>query len=167
MPSANGGTWTYSDTFDPSESQLDEVRFLMQDNDPTLPLLSDLEIQYLIDYWLPKFDSLAWVAAAAADRVAVKFAGLTSITADGVSVQVGDISQKYADVSERLRREHKDALSVGGETNIENILNDSEPDQSIEPLNFSIGGMDNPAAGKQTVNQHMGPSYSFEDGLWH
>lgn len=156
--------WTYSE--DPSTTLLDEVRFLVQDTDPAIPLITDLEIQYLLDVWMPNYDSALMVAAETADGISRKFAGLISISADGVSVQVGDVSAKWELVGKRLRASHRAFQATGGPIDYGNIMVDQEPDQTIEPLNFSIGGHDNPQAGRQVANHYRGPSYSYEDGTW-
>lgn len=165
MLTALDGAWTYSE--DPSTTLVDEVRFLLQDTDPSLPLLTDLEVQFQVDTWMVQYDSTLMVAAMTAGLIASKFAGLVSVSADGVSVQVGDVSAKYADMAVRLRKAHETFMAVGGETDIENLLIDFQLDPSIRPLNFSVGGMDNPRAGLQTVNHNQGPSYSWEDHRWH
>lgn len=161
MPSTAGSpqnppAWSYSG--DPSDSDVDQVRSWLQDTDPAMPLLGDLEIQNQVDIWYPKYDSLVYVAAVCAELVSNKFAGVVSVTADGVAVNVADISPRYAEVARRLRQMHKDH-QVGGEVNIENLLWDQMPDFSIAPLSFGEGMHDNREAGRQnygTLRTHGG-----------
>ena len=138
--------WTYSG--DPATSEKDEVRFYLQDTDSGFPLLQDEEIQWLIDEWMPKYDSLIYVASVGAATVSRKFAGMVAVSADGVSVQTGDLAQRYRDLALELREQHK-AAQVGAEINIDNVLVGRGYDHSIRPLRFAVGLHDNPEAGVQ------------------
>jgi hypothetical protein len=138
--------WTYSG--DPASSELDELRFTLQDTDPSLQLLQDAELEFLIEKWMPRFDSLVYVAAIAAALVARKFAGMVSVSSDGVSVNVSDLAQRYRDLAAELRAEYKDA-QVGGVLDLTNLMVGTEPDPSIRPLRFGVGLHDNPEAGLQ------------------
>jgi hypothetical protein len=132
----------------PDTSDKDEVRFYLQDTDPAFPLLQDAELQWLIDEWMPKYDSLIYVASVSAAVIANKFVGLTSVQADGVSVSVGDLSQRYRDMAAALREQYK-AAQIGADINIDNVLVGHSPDPSIRPLRFGVGLHDNPEAGQQ------------------
>jgi hypothetical protein len=138
------GTWTYTG---PSASDKDEVRFLIQDTDPALPLLADDEITYLIDKWQQKFDSNIAVAAVAAGVISWKFA-VVPVSADGVTVNLADLSKKYADMAMQLRQEYMREQSTGL-VDISNLMINATLDPEIAPLNFSIGMHDNPEAGEQ------------------
>jgi len=138
--------WTYSG--DPSSSQRDELRFLVQDTDQGFPLLQDEELDYLITTWLERYDSLTYVAAVAAASISRKFAGIVSVSADGVSVNTADLAQRYRDLAEGLRDEYK-AAQVGGQVDISNLMVGQSPDYSIKPLRFGVGLMDNPEVGLQ------------------
>lgn len=153
--------WTYSGN--PASSLRDEVRFLVQDTEESLPLISNAELDYLITYWMPRYESSYWVAAEAAQIISRKFAGMVSISADGVSVSVGDLSSKYSELSKSLRRSHQDALSVGGEVDLTNLMLGSELDTSIAPLNFAVGGMDNPWAGHQAIGGKQGSYADYDE----
>lgn len=140
-------TYVYSGA--PFAADVDELRFLLQDvGDDNLWLLSDQELQFLIDAWMPRYDSLTFVAAVAAATISRKFAGIVSVSADGVSVNTADLSQRYRDLAVALREEYKLA-QVGGEIDIENLLIGYSADRSIKPLRFGVGLMDNPEAGLQ------------------
>lgn len=141
------GDWTY--TGDPNTTDVDTVRFLIPDTDASFRLLSDLEIQYLIDKWYSIYDSLIWVAAEAAEMVAGKWAGVVTVNADGVSVDVSTLSEKFERRAVRLRQTYRDAQEAGSEIDISNLLVDAHLDASIKPLTFAHGMHDNPAAGQQ------------------
>lgn len=145
--------WSYVTPGTASATDVDIVRFWLQDTDPSVRLMSDLELQWLVDQWMPKHDSLVYVAAVAADVVATKFAGIVTVSADGVSVDVSDISARYAVRAAALRETNK-AFQVGGEVDITNLLWDQNEDSSIDPLNFGVGMHDNPQAGRQAYGSN-------------
>jgi hypothetical protein len=151
-------TWTYS--ADPSASDVDQVRFLLQDTDPSFTLLQDEEIQWLIDFWMPKYDSLLFVAAIGAEVVSRKFAGVVNVTADGISVDTSTLAERYHTVAIRLRDEYKE--SCIGFLDIDNILIGYQPDLSIKPLRFGVGLHDNYMAGNQDFGGWTYDSFSIE-----
>lgn len=151
--------WSYHPPGDALFADVDVVRFYLQDTDSTVRLLSDAEIQWLIDVWMPKHDSLVYVAAIAADRVSAKFASVVNVSADGVSVNTADLTTRYAALAAQLRQTHKDH-QVGGEVDITNLMWGQSPDWSIEPLHFGVGKDDNPDAGRQNYGSHRGTPYT-------
>jgi hypothetical protein len=158
-------TYTYSGA--PFEADVDELRFTVQDaGDDSFWLLSDQEYQWLFDAWMPLYDSMTYVAAVAAATIARKFAGIVSVSADGVSVDTSELSQRYRDLATELRDQHKDA-TVGGEVDISNIMVGYRPDPSIQPLRFGIGVQDNPYAGLQDYGGlSYDPFYDAEVIMW-
>lgn len=155
--------WSFEVPGTPDASDVDVVRFYLQDTDPAVRLLSDLELQYLVDVWMPKADGLLYVAAKAAEVVSIKFAGVVSVSADGVSVNVADISERYAAAAVRLHQMHKDH-QVGAEIDITNLMWGSTIDHGIAPLNFGVGMHDNREAGRQEYGGTRGaPSYAYDD----
>jgi len=153
--------WNYVVPGDPDATDVDVVRFYLQDTDPAVRLLSDYEIQYLIDVWMPKADGLLYVAAKAAEVVSIKFAGVVSVSADGVSVNVADISERYKVAASLLHQMHKDH-QVGAEIDISNLMWGSHRDHGIAPLTFGMGLHDNREAGRQDYGGDRG-SYTYED----
>lgn len=137
--------WSYSG--DPASSDKDAVRFWVQDTDSAVPLLSDEEIQYLLDLWIPQYGSVIFTAAVAAEVVAAKYTGEVSVSADGVSVQVGDLSQRFQLLASRLREQYKQE-SAGAEPFLSGVMWDQVHDASIKPLIFGVGFMDNYEVGK-------------------
>lgn len=140
------GKWTYSG--DPSSSEMDELRFLIQDTDSDLKLLYDAELEYLLARWMPSYGSVTYVASVAAQVISRKFAGVVTISADGVTANVADLSQRYAGLATQLRQEYA-AGSIGGVVDISNLMFGSELDAGIKPLMFGVGLHDNPEAGQQ------------------
>lgn len=139
--------WSYSG--DPSSSDKDEVRFLIQDVDPTTPMLSDAEIQYLIDTWGPRFNSNTLTASVAASVISRKFAGLIPISSDQVSAQLDELAKNYSQMAVQLRQEFEEGADAEAEIDLSSIEFPLAPDFAIMPLNFAIGMHDNPAAGQQ------------------
>lgn len=166
MPSL--GSWTYvppGTTEDDEQAwgDVDEVRFWMQDTNSDVRFMADLEIQWLIDQWVSKYDTLVYVAAVALETLATKFAGVTSVSADGVAVNVGDISEKFAKRAAALRELHKES-QVGGEIDITNLMWDQNPDFSIDPLVFGVGMDDNIEAGRQNYGSHRRMAWPYGEG---
>lgn len=157
----------FSYSGNPADSKRDEVRFLLQDTDDSRPLLYDAELDYIIDYYGVRFDDSApYMASIGAGVIARKFAGVVSISADGVSVQIGDLSARYTELASALRLEHSNAQEVGGAVDLANLMWESELDHSIAALNFSIGMHDNPSAGQQAYGGHKGPSWNYDTQRW-
>lgn len=158
---------TFSYSGDPSTGARDELRFLVQDVDENLQLLSNEELDYLLNKWLPMFDSVTFVAAIAAQSISRKFAGVTTVSADGVTVQIGDLSERYATVAQRLRDEYRTQNTAGVMLNLDNIMVGASLDPGIAPLRFGVGLHDNPAAGQQDYGgQQLAPSYDYDTGRW-
>lgn len=140
-------TWSYSG--DPSASDLDTVRFHLQDTDESDQLLPDEEIQFVIDQWEPVTGSLVYAAAVCADRLAAKFAREVSVSGDGVSVGVESLQTKYEQLAMRLRQEYKDFVGTGGAPTAGGTIFGEEFDPTIKPLSFGKGMHDNLRAGSQ------------------
>jgi hypothetical protein len=137
---------TYSG--DPSSSNTDAVRFLVGDTDPADVLLTDDEIDWLLSVWIPKYDSVTYVAAVAAEVIAGKFAREVSMSADGVSIGVNELQQKYESLAASLRDQYK-AETTAVAPDVGGMLWDEEFDSSIKPLVWAKGMHDNPEAGRQ------------------
>lgn len=158
-------SWNYSG--DPSSSDLDEVRFHVQDTDESDQLLSDEEIEYLIDAWRPIYGSLLWVASIAAEKLAAKFAREVNVSGDGTSVGVEQLQSKYEQLAVSLRDEHKARYGASGLPSAGGTLFDDYFDPSIKPLSFAKGGHDNPRAGSQDFGGTRSREvYSGEYGPW-
>ncbi len=158
---------TFSYSGDPSVSLVDEVRFWVQDTNPDSNdfwMLSDEEISYLIDQWLDSSGSVIFVSAVAAEVIAAKFTNEVSVSADGVSVSVSDLQNRYLRLAVQLREQYKNSLSYGAGpflTGIDGMWS-MVRDASIQPLIFGVGFMDNAEAGRQDYgDRHPGSYYDF------
>jgi hypothetical protein len=139
-------SWNYSG--DPADSDLDAVRFYVQDTDTLDQLISDEEIEFLIAQWVPVYGSLIMVASMAAEAIAAKFAREVSYSADGVSIGVQELQQKFDALALSLRDQYKQ-FDIGGGPDIGGVLYSDYPDPTIRPTIFAVGQNDNPRAGKQ------------------
>lgn len=148
--------WSYSG--DPATSELDQVRFYVQDTDEARPLLQDEEIEFLLTQWAASFGSPLYTAAVAAEIIAAKFAAQITVSADGVSVDQGSLQQKYNDLATSLRDQYK-ALYSMEPPDLSSIM-DSGVDWSITPLSFGVGFQDNYWAGSQEYGNLRGPGHS-------
>lgn len=156
-------TFTY--TGDPASSALEEVRFLVGDTDSTRPLLSDEEIQYAIDKWDPLYGSNILTAAVCCEIIAGHFAREVSVSADGVSVSVGELQGKYEMLATSLRDQFKSESQMANPF-FSGVLFDLEWDSSIKPLMFGTGFMDNYQAGRQNYGNYdpgEDPLYGYPD----
>ena len=157
----------FSYSGDPSSSVLDELRFIVQDTDPAVPLLTNTEMTYLLTKWMPLYDSVTYVAAVSAAIISRKFAGITDVSADGVSVSTAGISERYTAMAEKLREEYAEEGATGGLPLIDNILSGHDFDPSIEPLEFGLHMHDNIYAGRQNYGGAVGgPTFDWSDRSW-
>lgn len=139
---------------DPSSSGLDAVRFWCQDTGVT-PLLSDTEISYVISFLgLNPVTAPIESAAACADRIAAKYAGMVSINADGVSYSGDQLMLKYANLGKELRDTSRRISGEGATPFIGG--------QSTVGPNFGLGMHDNPEAYSQTLGSPNWDGYNGE-----
>lgn len=138
---------------DPATSPIDEVRFWAQDTG-TPPLLSDPEITYLINYYVVDFPdgeaSPLLVAALAADRIAAKYVGFVSISADGVNYSGDQLQQRWSTLARNLRESEKALRIAGAGPYVGGILQGEYPPIGVEPPEFGVGMHDNPEAADQS-----------------
>jgi hypothetical protein len=140
---------SFSYSGDPSDSDLDAIRFYVQDTDTADALIQDEEIQFLIDTWYPLSNSLIYIAAVTAEVIASKFAREVSSSADGVSVSSDQLQAKYQSLAEQLRDQYTREVSASSGVSFTSDMWDLQHDPSIKPLSFSIGMDDNPLGGAQ------------------
>lgn len=149
--------WTYSG--EPSSSLKDEVRFWTQDVKADRPMLSDEEVFYLLEKWYEKTGSVIYVSAVACEVIASKMTPEVNVNADGVSVSVGDLQQRYITLAQRLRdtadAEMSDEVSFDME-----VMYGTALDEALEPLVFGIGFMDNYEVGRADYG-------NYHPGRWH
>lgn len=155
-------SWSYSR--DPSDSDLDAVRFYVQDTDPNDQLISDEEIEFLIAQWTPVYGSNLMVAAMAAEAIAAKFAREVSYSADGVSVGVNELQTKYDALASSLRDQYKQ-FDIGGGPEVGGVMWSDQPDPMIKPTIWAIGMNDNIRAGQQDFGDTV-PGIPEIEGSW-
>lgn len=90
-------SFTYSG--DPSTSDLDQVRFLIQDTDTNDQLLQNEEIQFLIDE-----NGVATASWKAAETIAAKFARFTDRTIGDFSEDLSQRVEQYNKIAKELKR---------------------------------------------------------------
>lgn len=157
--------WTYTDA--PATNNIDRVRFYVQDTDPAMRLLSDNEIAFCILEWLGvqdettgawsgAYDHLLMAAHAAALRISAKFAGVSTVNADGVDVDLSSLQAKYKAMASSLKAEYGLLSDPDATVDYANLLQGSSIDPSITPLDFGIGMHDNPEAGQQNFGGQAG-----------
>jgi len=132
----------------PGASEKDEVRFWIQDTDPTDEILADEEIEYLLSKWLPIHFSVVFVASIAAEVIAARFAREVSVSADGVSVGASELLARYQQLAVKLRDQAREDLSAGAIPDFGGVMFDPTHDSGIKPLVFGIGFMDNYEVGR-------------------
>jgi hypothetical protein len=145
--------WSYSG--DPADSEIDTVRFYVQDTDTLDQLITDEEIEFLIAQWTPVYGNLLMVAAMAAEAIAAKFTREVAYSADGVSIGVQDLQDKYNNLASSLRDQYKQ-YDIGSGNMVEGVLYSDYPDPTIKPTIFRVGINDNPRAGNQ--DSHHSPT---------
>lgn len=139
---------------DPGSSELDEIRFYLGDTDENAPFLSDEEIGFLIDRYGEAYGHMLGVAALGAEMLAAKFAREVTVSADGVSVAVGELQQRFNDLAASLRDQYH-ALNL--DVSFDQIALDTAYDPLIPPLSFAIGFTDNREAGQQDFGGDLRP----------
>lgn len=152
-------SWSYSGN--PSYSKRDQVRFYMQDTDPSLQLLQDEEIDFLLTEWELAEDAPLFIAALGCEIVAGKFAREIDVSADGVSVSTGQLQQRYRDLAASLRAQFMEQ-NKAGTADLMVAAFGVGWDPTIKPLNFGVGFNDNYEAGRQEYGEyHPGESVYY------
>jgi hypothetical protein len=154
-------TWTYSG--DPSTSDIDAIRFYVQDTDVDDKLISDEEIDYLIGQWTPVYGSNIMVAAMCAEAIAAKFTREVAYSADGVSVGVEALQQKYDTLASSLRDQYKQ-YDIGAGPVLSGVMYSDTLDPGIRPTMFGVGMNDNVRAGNQDFGGRQNPYGPYDAG---
>lgn len=138
---------TYSYHGPSADSDTDSIRFLLGDTGPEW-LLSDEEILYATEKWKPEYGTVEYVASTLAENIAAKYAREASLSADGVSVGLGQVAQQFRDLAVNLRQQHQ-SLLVGGFPDVGGITPGEDQLPGIAPFSFGTGIHDLPEAGQQ------------------
>jgi hypothetical protein len=154
-------SWSYSG--DPSASDLDQCRFWLQDVDTTYQLMQDEELNWLIAQSDPMQAAPLYAASVAAEVLANRYAKEVSVSADGVSVALGELQDKFNKLAENLRGQWHEIVAALGDYDFAGIVMDVNSwDETIMPLVFGIGFMDNYEAGQQDYGYYSPGGYSKE-----
>lgn len=149
---------------DPSASTKDAIRFLIGDTDSTEAFLQDEEIAFLVSKWERKSGGSPYlIAAYACEAIASKLAREVSVSADGQSLSLDGLMDKYQRLAGQLRQQHKDLFVGDSGIYIGGLDPHEQPDPSVRPLAFGTGMHDNYEAG----NQDYGDGYAGDEhGQW-
>jgi hypothetical protein len=139
-------TWSYSG--DPADGGVDEIRFLVQDTDAADQLITNEEIEYIIAVWTPVYGSPLMYASMVAEAIAAKFTREVAYSADGVSVGVEALQDKYNALAASLRDQYKQ-YDIGGGPDVYGVIFDQNSDPTIKPTLWAVGMHDNNRAGTQ------------------
>jgi hypothetical protein len=128
---------------DPSSSDRDKVRFLIQDTDSTDVHLQDAEITYLLTTWGNVFDA----AIAAAEIISGQYAHKTNYSRSigdlSISESYGASAAEFRALADRLRQQ-KDRLYVPiAKINAQSIIPTGEKIVTSYKSDFYTGLMDN------------------------
>lgn len=140
-------TWSY---VAPGDSDKDTVRFLVGDTDADDPLVTDEEINFVLDEFP---SSNYWAAAEIAETIAAGFSREVNQSADGLSWSGDSLAQKYYDLAEKLRkaaaRKRRSGFApyAGGLSKNERKLDDADDD--LEKGHFRSSMHDNPRGQRQ------------------
>ena len=143
-------SFTYSGN--PSESEVEAIRFLIGDTEMEEPLLTDEEITYLSSLWTLEW-SVYWTAAMACDAIAAKFAREVTFNSDSQTISTSELQQKYLTMAEKLRALHH-AQMAGGFVDVGGITKGELLDPTVLPLAFGRGMHDDIEAGNQDLGNY-------------
>lgn len=154
--------WTYSG--DPSTSEKDSVRFWLQDTNVDFQLLQDEEIQYLLNQFGQNLSmGDVYVAALAAEILSNRFAQEVSVSADGVSVQLSELQDRFNQLAMNLRDQWHTLTSTVGAWDLAGVFLDTTSEMTdVKPLVFGIGFMDNVDAGLQDYGFYSPGQYEWQ-----
>lgn len=134
-------TWTYSGN--PGASALDEVRFLIQDTDEDNQLLSDEEIEYLIDVYIDPYSAAVAAVvsligkASRQEEESKKVGDLTLSRKSGARLAQWEALKRHLE-AERFRRTPAAPI-----INPNAILPTDEAKVEGEGTDYVVGQMDN------------------------
>ena len=139
-------TFTYSG--DPATSVRDAIRFYTQDVDINDPLITDEELNYVVQSWEDVTAHPMYLAAVVCEAIAAKFAREISYNADGVGVNSSELQTKYNQLASDLREQYKSSV-IGDGPDVGGVMIGESVDQSIKPLTWGKRMHDNYEAGQQ------------------
>ena len=143
MTTIVGGTWNYSG--DPGASTKDAVRFLIGDTDSRDQLLSDQEIDYLVN-------NVGSANESAAQACEILAAARESIDKeiDDLVVKGRQHAEHWSELADRLRKRRvgsRMGVFAGGISISDGYARDIDTDRPVPA--FDVGMFDNPHVGGQ------------------
>lgn len=150
-------------TGDPSASDRDAVRLLVGDTDPTEPLLTDGEIDWVIEVWKAKGHPYFY-ASVCAEIIAARFARETTISSDGQTVSMSELQEKYYRLANTLFSQYQQLLASGVGIHAGGMSAGEQRDGDVLPLAFGTQMHDNHRAGWQDYGDR--PMAAREHGQW-
>ncbi len=131
-------TPTYTFSGDPSTSPKDAVRFWIQDMGPTVWLVSDQAIEYV----LAQFPNVLMASAQICRSLAAKFAQMVTKKVGDLSINYSDKSKQYLELADDLEAQASSGLMpyAGGISKSDMLTVDENPNRVRPP--FSIGQFD-------------------------
>lgn len=139
---------TFSYSGNPADGNLDAVRFLIQDTNEDLPFLQDEEILWLCALWA-QMEHVYFYAAKAAEAISAKVAREVSVSADGQSLSLSELQEKYRRLAQDLHAQYKELLASGVEIHAGGMTAGEQPDPTIAPFAFGTQMHDIYGAGQQ------------------
>lgn len=131
---------------DPADSDLDAVRFNIQDTDSNDQLLQDEEITYLLN----QNGSVLAASVAAAERIATQFSRQADVSTGDQSVDFSQRAENYRQVANKLqqRLDDKRGQPYAGGISKDDKENAEDRSDRVEP-SFVRGMHDNVFADEQ------------------
>lgn len=155
-------TFTFGNA--PATSVIDAVRVLTGDTTDPGHLLEDETIDWMDDLWGHK-GNVYFVASKAAESIASKMAREVSFSADGQTVALGELQQKFAELAMSLWGQAEELLAAGSEVFAGGMLRFQFIDPSVAPLAFGTRMHDNPEAGLQDYGDYA-DTVQYGDTAW-
>lgn len=107
---------------DPTSGDRDKVRFLIQDTDPTDPLLQDAEITFLLSTWGNIYAAAAYAAEAIAGRYAHKTNYSRSIGDLSISESYATSAAEFRELAKSLKAQEIDFFPPSVKVNASAII---------------------------------------------
>lgn len=101
-------SWSYSGN--PADSPKDSIRFLVQDTDENDQLVTDEEIEWIVEHEGNLYKSASKIAK----TIAAKFSRLADQSIGDYSISYSDLSDKYMDLADKLFDEAQKDISTKG-----------------------------------------------------
>lgn len=139
-------SFSYGD--DPANSVIDAVRLLTGDVVDAGHLIEDQSINWINEQWKHK-GNVYFVASKAAELIVSRLAREVSFSADGQTVALSELQQKFTELAMSLWAQGEELQAAGSEIFAGGMLRHTFQDPSVAALAFGTRMHDNPEAGQQ------------------